>query len=78
MEGNADALHDQSGITFWKIGAVAACETSTQAYIAAMLWLARIARSYGALKEPVVFFVNKAGNPDLRRAAAQAINQMLN
>lgn len=78
MEGNADALHDQSGITFWQIGAVSECETSTQKYIVAMLWLARIARSYGALKEPVEFFVNKAANRDLRRAAARAINQMLN
>lgn len=76
LDGNADPLVTPDGSRAWAVATVTVATTSAERYVAAMLWLAKVARLYSDSK--VVFYVNKAANRDVRRATAKAINKTLN
>lgn len=76
LDGNADPLVTPDGSRAWTVATVTAATTPAERYVAAMLWLAKVARLYSDSK--VVFYVNKAANRDVRRATAKAINKTLN
>lgn len=76
LDGNAGPLVTPDGSRAWAVDTVTAATTPAERYVAAMLWLAKVARLYSDTK--VVFYVNKAANHDVRRATAKAINKILN
>lgn len=76
LDGNAEPLVTPDGSRAWTVATVTAATTPAERYVAAMLWLAKVARLYSDSK--VVFYVNKAANRDVRRATAKAINKTLN
>jgi hypothetical protein len=76
LEGNAEPLTTPDGSPAWSVETVMAATVPAERYVAAMLWLAKVARLYSDTK--VVFYVNKATNRDVRRATAQVINKTLN
>lgn len=75
LEGNADKLTTPDGSLMWEVTTVKAAESPAERYVAAMLWLAKVAKLYADTK--VLFYVNKAGNRDVRRATAKVINNQL-
>jgi hypothetical protein len=76
LEGNAAPLATPDGSPAWSVETVMATTAPAERYVAAMLWLAKVARLYSDTN--VVFYVNKATNRDVRRATAQVINKTLN
>lgn len=76
LDGNAERLVTADGSMAWAVETVVVATTSSERYVAAMLWLAKIAKLYP--DERVVFHVNRAANRDVRRVTARVINTKLN
>lgn len=76
LEGNAEPLITPDGSPAWSVETVMTAPVPAERYVAAMLWLAKVARLYSDTR--VVFYVNKASNRDVHRATAQVINKTLN
>ena len=76
LEGNTDEqLTTADGQKAWALNVVVNCTTPAERYVLVMVWLAKLAKLYADTK--IIYHVNKAGNRDVRRATARAINNQL-